>query len=61
MSVFENGKVFVFNRLDLFILTHKTPDGTYRIVGFDVFPRSLAWGTNACTPRNWDFLTYEEG
>ena len=56
VSGFENGKVFVFNHLDLFILTHKTLDETYRIVGFDVEPRSLAWGTEACTPdREWEF------
>jgi hypothetical protein len=36
------------NHFDIFVTTHKTSDGTYRVVAFDIEPRSIAWGSNPC-------------
>lgn len=47
-------KIKIYNHLHLIIETHKTDQGTRRIVGFDVEPMSIDWSSiNPCMGY-WD-------
>jgi hypothetical protein len=44
-----NGKIKVYNHLDLVVIVHDTLEDHHRIVGFEVEPYSLAEGPNRKT------------
>lgn len=42
------GKVFLYNHVELVVSINRASDGSERIVGFDIEPKSIDWRDSAC-------------